>query len=84
MREEALPDEADILSDVRVPLENIAFALEDYMSRRGRELDGDTRTLLSGLRSAVGQVARSARRISERDETHTHTAAHATHALFAN
>lgn len=75
---------ADILSDVHLPLENIAFALEDYMCRRGRELDGDTRTLLSGLRSAVGQVAKSARKISERDEMPGHTASHAPHALFAS
>lgn len=61
-------NDADILSDVRVPLENIAFALEDYMFQRGRELDGDTKTLLSGLRAAVTRVAKSARTISERDD----------------
>lgn len=61
-----------VLRDVRIPLENITFALDQYILQRGRDLDPETQVLLAGVRNSVEQVARSTRSITEQPE-HRHT-----------
>lgn len=56
---------SELLCDVRIPLENIAFALEQHIRQRGRELDPETRALLAGVRSSLNQVARSTREMTQ-------------------
>lgn len=57
---------SELLCDVRIPIENLAFALDQYILQRGRQLDAETRALLAGVRNSLDQVARSARRITDK------------------
>ena len=70
-RHESGPDRiGEVLSAVQLPLENVAFALEQYLLANGQRLDPETRVLLAGVRDCVGRVAGSTRRLSrhEREE----------------
>lgn len=54
----------EMMSAVQLPLENVEFALEQYLLANGQRLDSETRALLAGVRDCVGRVVVSARRIS--------------------
>jgi hypothetical protein len=54
----------EVLSGVQLPLENVEFALEQYLLANGQRLDSETRILLVGVRDCVGRVVVSARRLS--------------------
>jgi hypothetical protein len=54
----------EVLSGVQLPLENVEFALEQYLLANGQRLDSETRILLAGVRDCVGRVVVSARRLS--------------------
>jgi len=57
----------EVISAVQLPLENVEFALDQYLLAHGQRLDTETRILLAGVRDCVGRVVVSARRLS-RDE----------------
>jgi hypothetical protein len=57
----------EVLSGVQLPLENVEFALEQYLLANGQRLDTETRILLAGVRDCVGRVVVSARRLSRGD-----------------
>lgn len=59
----------EVMSAVQLPLENVEFALEQYLLANGQRLDAETRALLAGVRDCIGRVVDSARRLSreERD-----------------
>jgi hypothetical protein len=48
---------------VQLPLENVEFALDQYLLAHGQRLDIETRVMLAGVRDCVGQVVASARRL---------------------
>lgn len=54
----------EVMSKVQLPLENVEFALEQYLLAHGQRLDTETRILLAGVRDCVGRVVVSARRLS--------------------
>ena len=58
----------EVMSAVQLPLENVEFALEQYLLSHGQRLDGETRALLAGVRDCVGRVVVSARRLSRREQ----------------
>ncbi len=57
----------EVMSAVQLPLENVEFALEQYLLSHGQRLDTETRVLLAGVRDCVGRVVVSARRLAHRD-----------------
>ena len=59
----------EVLSGVQLPLENVEFALEQYLLENGQRLDTETRILLAGVRDCVGRVVVSARRLSHGEQT---------------
>ena len=54
----------EVMSGVQLPLENVEFALEQYLLSHGQRLDPETRILLAGVRDCVGRVVISAQRLS--------------------
>jgi hypothetical protein len=54
----------EVMSRVQLPLENVEFALEQYLLSNGQRLDTETRILLAGVRDCVGRVVVSARHLS--------------------
>lgn len=59
----------EVISAVQLPLENVAFALEQYLLANGQRLDGETRALLAGVRDCIGRVAVSTRRLARPEGT---------------
>ena len=59
----------EVLSGVQLPLENVEFALEQYLLENSQRLDTETRILLAGVRDCVGRVVVSARRLSHGEQT---------------
>lgn len=57
----------EVMGSVQLPLENVAFALEQYLLDNGQRLDPETRALLAGVRDCVGRVVVSTRRLSRRE-----------------
>jgi len=57
----------EVLSTVQLPLENVEFALDQYLLSHGQRLDTETRVLLAGVRDCVGRVVISARRLAISD-----------------
>jgi hypothetical protein len=57
----------EVISAVQLPLENVEFALDQYLLAHGQRLDTETRVLLAGVRDCVGRVAVSARRLSRHE-----------------
>lgn len=55
----------EVIGAVQLPLENVEFALEQYLLENGPRLDTETRVLLASIRDCVGRVAVSARRLSD-------------------
>lgn len=58
----------EVLSAVQLPLENVEFALEQYLLANGQRLDAETRVLLAGVRDCVGRVAGSTRRLARHEQ----------------
>ena len=54
----------EVMSGVQLPLENVEFALEQYLMSHGQRLDTETRILLAGVRDCVDRVVVSAKRLS--------------------
>ena len=59
----------EVMGRVQLPLENVEFALEQYLLAHGQRLDTETRILLAGVRDCVGRVVVSPRRISHGEGT---------------
>ncbi len=57
----------EVISAVQLPLENVEFALQQYLLSHGQRLDTETRILLAGVRDCVGRVVVSTRRLLRRD-----------------
>ena len=59
----------EVITAVQLPLENVEYALEQYLLSHGQRLDVETRVLLAGVRDCVGRVVVSARRLTRKDAT---------------
>lgn len=71
-RQDPDPDRiGEVMSNVQLPLENVEFALQQYLLANGQRLDAETRALLAGVRDCVGRVAVSTRHLSGRDRAGT-------------
>ena len=57
----------EVICAVQMPLENVEFALDQYLLAHGQRLDTETRVLLAGVRDCVGRVVVSARRLSRHE-----------------
>lgn len=55
---------AEVVTDVQIPLDNLAYTVEAYLLAHGTRLDTDTRFLLAGIRDCADRVAGSVRRMS--------------------
>ena len=53
----------DFVSDIQIPLDNVAYTIEAYLMAHGSRLDTETRFLLAGIRDCADRVAGSARRM---------------------
>lgn len=56
----------EVIGAVQLPLENVEYALEQYLLDNGTRLDTETRILLASIRDCVGRIAVTARRLSHR------------------
>jgi len=54
----------EVIGAVQLPLENVEYALEQYLLDHGQRLDTETRVLLAGVRDCVGRVVVTTRRLS--------------------
>lgn len=71
------PRLAEVVSDVQLPLDNLAFTVEAYLMANGARLDTETRYLLAGIRDCAGRVAGCVRQMAHQDPfpprpRHTH------------
>lgn len=55
---------AEVISDIQMPLENLAFTIEEYLLANGIWLDTETRLLLAGVRDCADRVAGSVRQVA--------------------
>lgn len=55
---------AEVVSDVQIPLDNLAYTVEAYLMANGTRLDVETRLLLAGVRDCAGRVAGSVRQMA--------------------
>jgi hypothetical protein len=58
------PRLAEVVSDVQIPLDNLAYTVEAYLMANGSRLDVETRLLLAGVRDCAGRVAGSVREMA--------------------
>lgn len=58
------PRLGEVVSSIQMPLENIAWTIQEYLLANGTRLDPETRFLLAGVRDGVDRVAGSVRRAS--------------------
>jgi len=58
----------EVIGAVQLPLENVEYALDQYLLANGQRLDTETRVLLAGIRDCVGRVAVSARRLARHED----------------
>ena len=56
---------AAVVSDVQIPLDNLAYTVEAYLLANGARLDTETRLLLAGIRDCAGRVAGSVRQMAD-------------------
>lgn len=63
------------MSNIQMPLENLAFTVESYLLANGTRLDTETRILLAGVRDCADSVAGLARRIARAQIRETQKAA---------
>jgi len=54
----------EVIGAVQLPLENVEYALEQYLLDNGTRLDTETRVLLASIRDCVGRIAITTRRLS--------------------
>ncbi|HET7408715.1 MAG TPA: hypothetical protein VFJ13_00810 [Paracoccaceae bacterium] len=54
----------EVMSDIQMPLENLAFTIEEYLLAHGPRLDTETRFLLAGVRDCADRVAGSVRQVA--------------------
>ena len=54
----------EVICSLQLPLENVEYALDQYLLDNGLRLDTETRILLAGIRDCIGRVAVTARRLS--------------------
>jgi len=52
------------MSDIQMPLENLAWTIEEYLLANGTRLDCETRFLLAGVRDCADRVAASVRQVA--------------------
>lgn len=52
----------EVLSNIQMPLENLAWTIEEYLLANGPRLDSETRFLLAGARDCADRVAGSVRK----------------------
>ena len=52
----------DVVSDIQIPLDNLAYTIEEYLLANGSRLDTETRFLLAGVRDCAERIAGSVRR----------------------
>ena len=57
----------EVVARVQLPLENLEYALDAYLYDNANWLDPRTRDMLVSVREGVGQVAMSARALSDAD-----------------
>ena len=55
---------ADVMSDIQMPLENLAYTIDAYLLANGTWLDSETRFLLARARDCADRAAESARRVA--------------------
>ena len=55
---------AEVVSDVQLPLDNLAYTVEAYLMANGQRLDFETRLLLATVRDCAGRVAGSVRQMA--------------------
>jgi hypothetical protein len=58
---------AEVVSDVQLPLDNLAFTVEAYLMANGPRLDTETRYLLAGIRDCAGRVAGCVRQMAHQN-----------------
>ncbi len=58
---------AEVVSDVQLPLDNLAFTVEAYLMANGARLDTETRYLLAGIRDCAGRVAGCVRQMAHQN-----------------
>jgi hypothetical protein len=61
-RKTRLPDE--MTTKLQIPLENIEYAVEQYLLLHGCRIDTETRYLLAAVRDTIARTAVSARRLA--------------------
>lgn len=54
----------EVMSDIQMPLENLAWTIEEYLLANGTRLDTETRFLLAGVRDCADRVAGSVRQVA--------------------
>lgn len=54
----------EVLDSVQLPLENVEYAIAQYLLANGQRLDTETRVLLAGVRDCIARVAMRARRLA--------------------
>jgi hypothetical protein len=63
---------AEVVSDVQLPLDNLAFTVEAYLMANGARLDTETRYLLAGIRDCAGRVAGCVRQMAHQNAVPPH------------
>ena len=53
-----------VVADIQIPLDNLAWTVEAYLMANGTRLDTETRLLLAGIRDCADRVAGSVRRVA--------------------
>ncbi|MEM0943206.1 MAG: hypothetical protein AAGI70_04585 [Pseudomonadota bacterium] len=51
----------DLVKDMRLPLENMEFTIQQYLLENGPRLDLETRVLLARLRDSLANIAEKTR-----------------------
>jgi len=59
----------EVLSNIQMPLENLAWTIEEYLLANGPRLDSETRFLLAGARDCADRVAGSVRKAAGRNHS---------------
>lgn len=62
---------AEVVSDVQIPLDNLAYTIESYLMANGCRLDTETRFLLAGIRDCADLVADRVRRMARQTAPQT-------------
>lgn len=61
----------EVMADIQMPLQNLAFTLDAYLLANGTRLDVETRFLLAGARDCANRVAGSVRQVALEDTFQT-------------